>query len=1512
MTTEITCPINGCDYSTGNVSEAVAIALLTTHAISHSAPPQPVVNVPAPVRGPKLDRPKVDVGISMEEWNMFERHWNVFKSGSGINDVSAAPQLFQCTSTTLGDALLKMDPEITNKILADVLQSMKTLAVIPVATGVVRSELLEMKQQRDEAYRAFSARVRGKAETCGYVTSSRCQCGQSNSVDYTEHIMRDVLVAGIYDAEIRRDILGIESILDKSINDVVGLVEKREMARDAHPLTASTSAVSSFKKDIRKPQHFVNQPSVVDRNRRIPCPQCGKQFAQFTESSAGSGWNSRPHELCIDCYRITRRQQRRQPRPTKTPVVASLNDYDSTGVISQIAVISADVSKTSTNLRVHDDHHSDTSAASVSSHGIPLKMSHHIFSSGEWRRAKFMDHPTIDLTMTLARKDYKAFSFRRPKNFHPFTFKAKLDSCAQSCLWSLKDCMQAGFQKEDLIPVSLKLNAANKSSIEIVGAVIARLHGTLPDGKEISCATMIYVSPSAEGFFLSLEAMLDMGLLSSGSLLFANDIHSIESGDGHGHGISIQSKPQASNRVLNAGCSTSQSDPDSGCSCPSRTIVPPRPDSLPFSASPENNVRMKEWLLHTFASSTFNTCPHRPLPCMSGPPIKIHVEESAQPKACHTPASIPIHWQDQVREDLLRDESLGVIEKVPYGEPVTWCHQMVITRKHDGSPRRTVDLSPLNKYCKRETFASESPVQMARRIPKDTWKTVTDAWNGFHGMPLHASDRHLTTFITPFGRWRYLRAPQGFVSSGDGYNRRFDAVLSEFLRKERCVDDVCHYDIDIQEHWWRTIDLLICIGKAGIVLNPDKFQFAERVIEFAGFRISDDCIEPLPKYLDAIREFPTPKNITDIRSWFGLVNQVSSYAQLQDLMAPFRPFLSPRCLFSWNPALDAAFQASKEAIVSAIREGVEIFHITKRTCLRPDWSQQGIRYFLLQKHCTCQSGMPDCCDDGWKLTLAGSRFLNSAEERYAPIEGEALAVAWGLEQSKYFTQGCDNLLVVTDHKPLVKILGDRTLDEISNTRLFRLKQRTLPWRFDIAHMPGKSNSAADATSRHPSPSTSAHAKTANINLFTDYDRVEVALNSAIARDAAAFTSISWHEIAKETAADPILSILMTRLKEGFPTDRRSLDDCLSSFWNLRHSLRIAEEDVVMYVDRVIIPLSLRPCVLMFSIQHTRALLVWKPGHILFFSGQVLIRTLSGFVRNVLPAARMHPQSATPAALPDIPSTPFESIFADFCEVAGRHYLVAGDRLSAWVEIFASPSGTGRAGSVGLIGHLRSLFSTFGVPVTLSSDGGPEFTASATAEFLKRWGVHHRISSAHFPQSNGRAEVAVKKAKRLLLTNVGPSGSLNNDRFLQAILQLRNTPEPDSRVSPAQIIFGRPLRDAFSFINHAVKFDNPSIHPMWREAWKAKEIALRTRFIKSVEHLNAHSRPLPPLSLGDRVFIQNQTGVHPTKWDRSGIIVESRKCDQYLVKVDGDILLTRLYFIFKVTITCEVELKVLPA
>ena len=205
--------------------------------------------------------------------------------------------------------------------------------------------------------------------------------------------------------------------------------------------------------------------------------------------------------------------------------------------------------------------------------------------------------------------------------------------------------------------------------------------------------------------------------------------------------------------------------------------------------TPDNIDRMKVWLIERYAASTFNKCTHQPLPFIKAEPIKLHVDENAKPIAHHTPSIVPLHFRDKVKEGLDGDERLGVIEKVPEGIPTTWLHRMVITPKGNGDPRRTVDLSPLNKYCARETHATTPPFQQARLIPAHTWKTVTDAWNGYHSALIAKEDRIKTAFITEWGRYQYKVLPQGYVSSNDGYSKRYDKIIENVVRKTKVTNN---------------------------------------------------------------------------------------------------------------------------------------------------------------------------------------------------------------------------------------------------------------------------------------------------------------------------------------------------------------------------------------------------------------------------------------------------------------------------------------------------------------------------------------------------------------------------------------------------------------------------------------------------------------------------------------------------------------------------------------------------
>ena len=1414
------CPVppciwsNECELNSEQCMEMVKLHVSVCHSVA-------AVAESSSGKSPKLNRPIVDVGIDQENWDSFVVRWKQFLVASHISKSTESLQLFHCASEELGNLLLKSNPALTDMPVDELLSLMYSFAVIRVAKGAQRAELMKMVQGSDETVRTFVARVQGKARTCDFSVDGKCKCGDTVTVNYTQKVVKDVILAGLCDNEVQTSIFEIEGIDDKPLNDIISVIERKVCARKAYR-SSDVSIISGYKSrqksNSRASAAVRDKKPLPSKSRKTPCPECKKPFLQY------NGRNITAFKNCYDCYISSRKRNCSKSLAT---IDSKVDDYECTpDVVSQ----------------------------------NPTILGYDIVDVGMVKTGRPRAHPRVRVCVKI--------------NGMQTFVSAIADTGAQTNLWGLKDFQQAGFKRSQLEETSVRISAANQSSLRVVGMVNARFEGESSDGNTVSSQGIVFVSDSVSGFYLSYSTMIDLRIISRSfptigdcTVKVSPDVTSKPVFARHSfarHSLSIRS--------LNSGCMQKKDDI---CQCPQRSAVPLRPSTLPFPAVPENNKRMKDWLLNRFAASTFNTCPHKPLQQMAGPPVEIHIKRSAKPRVCYTPAQIPLHWQYKVKEDLLRDEALGIIERVPFGVPVTWCHRMVVTRKHDGSPRRTVDLSPLNRFCKREIFSSESPFHLARRVPKGNWKTVTDAWNGYHSVPLRASDRHLTTFITPFGRYRYTRAPQGFLSSGDGYNKRFDAILSDFKRKERCVDDTIFYDRGLEKHWWRTIDFLIKVGTSGVVLNPDKFQFARKSVDFAGFRITSETIEPLPRYVNAIKSFPVPKNLTDVKSWFGLINQVSNYSQLRGVMAPFRRFLSPKTKFEWGPELDKAFIHSKAAIVESIRTGVKIFDLEKRTCLRPDWSKKGIGYFLLQKHCQCSTIQPGCCTEGWKVTLAGSRFLSKAESRYAAIEGEALAIAWGLEQTRYFTQGCRDLLVVTDHKPLVRIFEDRTLDEIPNTRLFRIKQRTLPWYFRILYMPGSTNAAADAASRHPLPNY-------EVQLNTKEDLYEESITMAIHQEAEDLTTLAWETIVNETVKDPVLSELNRAIANGF----------VGAYNNIQPYMRFKDSfyvhnGAIMFNDRVVIPGSLRKLVLrsLHAAHQGVSTMLMRAQAIVYWPG--MSKDLHDIRAGCKDCNQNAPSQATlPSEPSNPPLTPFEQIFSDFFQFAGFHYLVVGDRLSGWCEVFPTPTGSSSSGARGLVKCLRRLFSTFGVPQELSSDGGPEFTASLTKDFLHRWGVKHRQSSAYNPSSNGRAEVAVKCAKRLLRANVDHTGSLNSDNFLRAIMILRNTPDADCNVSPAQILFGRPLRDNLLFSHRLQKYAYPSMSGVWKRAWRSKEDALRSRFIRNSEDYNAKSRSLPPLKIGDNCLVQNCHGNYPKKWGLSGTVVETLPHQKYVIKIDG--------------------------
>lgn len=267
------------------------------------------------------------------------------------------------------------------------------------------------------------------------------------------------------------------------------------------------------------------------------------------------------------------------------------------------------------------------------------------------------------------------------------------------------------------------MSAINGEGISILGATFLRLTGyDSSTGQAVQTAVMAYVTDSTDAFFISKQAMRELGIIPA-------DFPSVKA---------TPTKVAAASQITSI----------APCGCPTHQLPPKRPSSLPYDPIPENVDKMKGWLLKEFAASSFNRCPHQPLPMMDTEPIRIHIDPNATPVAVKQAATVPIHWREKVKDQLDQDVALRIIEPVPIGTPTTWQARMHVVAKHDGEPRRTVDLRALNSNGLRETQHVVPAYKQARLIPANTFKSVTDCWNGYHSCPLAEEDRHLTTFIT--------------------------------------------------------------------------------------------------------------------------------------------------------------------------------------------------------------------------------------------------------------------------------------------------------------------------------------------------------------------------------------------------------------------------------------------------------------------------------------------------------------------------------------------------------------------------------------------------------------------------------------------------------------------------------------------------------------------------------------------------------------------------------------------
>ena len=364
-------------------------------------------------------------------------------------------QFLECCEETLRRDLHRNDRSISSREEATILAAIRRLAVREENTMVSRVILQGMHQDRDEGIRNFAARLHGQADICKF--TEQCTCG--TTVNFTNQIVRDTLIRGLADSEIRQGVLG-HADQNLSLEDTIKLIEAKDSGKrsEASLIGSENASVSSYKTIKKKPDDpctYRGEPNHGEGNnttiRRKHCKAFGK-----TCSNCG-----RPHHYAKVCL-----QKKKKP----------FGNNEKEEVVLVYDILYAVNTHNTQNLK-------------------QIVLDHHIFSTSGWERKNSQPQPQIQITACVNKQ-------------------AVADTGCQSPLISMKMVNAIGIKQFELIPVKLQMKAINRECVNILGAILLRISGPDSYGNTLETAQICYVTNDTDKFYLSRETCIGLCLIS--------------------------------------------------------------------------------------------------------------------------------------------------------------------------------------------------------------------------------------------------------------------------------------------------------------------------------------------------------------------------------------------------------------------------------------------------------------------------------------------------------------------------------------------------------------------------------------------------------------------------------------------------------------------------------------------------------------------------------------------------------------------------------------------------------------------------------------------------------------------------------------------------------------------------------------------------------------------------------------------------------------------------------------
>ena len=764
--------------------------------------------------------------------------------------------------------------------------------------------------------------------------------------------------------------------------------------------------------------------------------------------------------------------------------------------------------------------------------------------------------------------------------------------------------------------------------------------------------------------------------------------------------------------------------------------------------------------------------------------------------------TIPEALKPRVLAELNRLENQGVIKKVD--APTDWVSQMSVAEKKSGSLRICIDPRPLNLALKREHFRLPTLDDILPMLSKASKFSVFDLSQGYLQCELSDSSRLLTTFSTPFGRYAWNRLPFGLKVSSEIFQKRLHQALDGLTGFACVADDVIVFGFDQEDHDRNVCALLNRCNDLGIKLNREKSQLNLDEIHFQGHVISNHGLKPDPDKVSAITSMPRPTDKDAVHRLRGTITYLSRFVpKLTDVIRPITQLLRDGVEWTWSEAQENSFSEIKRLISES--PVLVYFNPDKQLEIQCDASSQGLGAALLQ--------------DGRPIAYT-SRALTEVETRYAVIEKEMLAVVYALEKWHQYTYG-RYVIVYSDHKPL-EVITKKTLDKAPK-RLQGMLLRALAYDIIVTYKEGKSMLLADALSRaHLPTDRSDQSELETINAVTSLSMSTEDIN----------------DIIKSTACDATLQTLKDTILNGWPDHKDQIHNSITPYFNMKDELSFVQ-GLVFRGERLVIPTALRNKLkkelhvghtgIESCLKRARETLYWPNMN----------AEIKDFVQNC-ETCREFDQAQQKETLMchEVPDRPWQKVGIDLFEYKNKHYLITVDYRSNFWEIDYLHSTT----SAAVICKIKNHFARYGIADTVVTDNGPQFSSQEFNRFRNAWGFTHTPSSPHFPQSNGKAESAVKTAKRMI-RKCRHSGE---DQYL-ALLNIRNTPTGGMETSPAQASLFR--RTKTTLPTASVLLEPTQIDAQHQTS------RLRQRQEQQKKYYNHSARDLSPLYPGDCVRVR---------------------------------------------------------